>query len=478
MSLSFGWLLVGTNAVNPLLPLYRESLGFDELMLSLTYVCYVAVLTVCFFALSRPSVTRAAPVLLVMALLLAGAADLLLWGGTEWSVLAGRALSGIAGGLGTGTASALVVIAIGDRGRSVTATGNLVGAVVGASGAQLAVLTLGKASLQVVYLVHAAGCLLLGIAVSVLLTQRRDCNREALRAVGTPAPDFGAVQSGPRVGRWAALSTGALAWVVLSLTVVLVPALLKDLGLMVASSVAVVLVLVCSALIQVLAGPVGRLVPWLNGTELLILGLGGSLLGFLMDSGGVVIAAVAVTGFGIGATYRTGLVALTSGAAPSVQGALASLYGGVTYGAAAITTLFFGTIAAQVGLYPTVIVGTGVLAAAAAALVWWAPRPVRAASRERIRRGGGLGRVRGGALRPGSPLVGRVQGGDGAADHRGVFQEFHVDPAGPAHLHSLIQHEAIPGPGVTSGAQIRRQCSGSSTGGRVLDHSAPGKGVP
>jgi hypothetical protein len=58
------------------------------------------------------------------------------------TILGGRILAGIAGGLGTGAASALVVAAIGTTGRAVTATGNTIGAILGVSGAQLAVLVL------------------------------------------------------------------------------------------------------------------------------------------------------------------------------------------------------------------------------------------------------------------------------------------------------------------------------------------------
>lgn len=58
---SFALLLVGTNAANPLLPVYREVLGFDALLLSLTYVFYVTVLTAFFVIMARPSLARYAP---------------------------------------------------------------------------------------------------------------------------------------------------------------------------------------------------------------------------------------------------------------------------------------------------------------------------------------------------------------------------------------------------------------------------------
>lgn len=104
---------------------------------------------------------------------------MLLWSATASSVLLGRALSGVAGGLGTGAASALVVVAIGDRGRAITATGNLVGAVIGAGLAQVAVLVLGDSALRVVFIVHGAACLLMGAIVAIPLSLRRSPNRWA-----------------------------------------------------------------------------------------------------------------------------------------------------------------------------------------------------------------------------------------------------------------------------------------------------------
>ena len=100
----FSLLLAGSNAFCPLLPVYRDRLGLDPLVLSLTFTLYVAALVVVLFTLARPRFTRHAAPLLLASLTMMITSDL------------GRAVAGIAGGLGTGAASALVVAAIGDPG--------------------------------------------------------------------------------------------------------------------------------------------------------------------------------------------------------------------------------------------------------------------------------------------------------------------------------------------------------------------------
>jgi hypothetical protein len=124
----FALLLAGPNAFYPLLPVYQDVLGLDPLVLSLTFTLYVVVLVLALFALARPRFARWAALLVLTSLAMLFGSDLLLARMQESSMLLGRVLAGAAGGLGTGAASALVVAAVGARGRAVTATGNTVGA--------------------------------------------------------------------------------------------------------------------------------------------------------------------------------------------------------------------------------------------------------------------------------------------------------------------------------------------------------------
>ncbi|MGZ8178194.1 MFS transporter [Williamsia sp. SKLECPSW1] len=369
ISASFALLLVGTNAVNPLLPIYRTTLHFDALLLSLTYVAYVIVLTAFFVVMARPSFGRWAPQLIISALALAAVSDALLWTATAPGVLLGRALSGVAGGMGAGAASALVVEAIGDRGRAVTATGNLVGAVIGAGAAQLAVLTFGESATHIVFLVHGAACGAMGVTASIPLYIRRRSNRHALRTAGAPKLTRADISAGRKP-----LACGSIAWVALSLTVVLLPATLHDRHLPTTASAAVVLVLACSAVAQLAAVPLTRIAPWLTGLELLAAGLSISAVSLLHPIAGIAIVGIAVTGAGIGVAYRAALVHLVRGAPPATQSALASLYGAVTYGAAAVVTLLSGILAQTVSLLPAVTTLLLTLSTLALTLSTIAPR--------------------------------------------------------------------------------------------------------
>ncbi|GAA0998645.1 hypothetical protein GCM10009555_098340 [Acrocarpospora macrocephala] len=180
---SFAMLLAGSNAVYPLLPVYRDMLGLEPFVLSLTFTLYVVVLVVALFALARPRFTRHAAPLLLTSLSMMIVSDLLMAHTEEAFILIGRALGGIAGGLGTGAASALVVAAIGARGRAVTATGNTAGGVLGFAGSQLVVAFLAEGAPQAVFLSHAAVVGALLIATCVVLWKCRETNRVVLITV-------------------------------------------------------------------------------------------------------------------------------------------------------------------------------------------------------------------------------------------------------------------------------------------------------
>ncbi|WP_427005252.1 hypothetical protein [Pseudarthrobacter sp. H2] len=215
IAISYAMLLAGSNAAYPLLPVYRDSLGLDPLMLSLTFTLYVAVLVPVLFILARPRFTRHAPALVLLSLTMMIPSDLLMAHAQEDSILSGRMLAGVAGGLGTGAASALVVAAIGTTGRAVTATGNTIGAILGVSGAQLAVLVLTADAPQTVFLVHAALSFALLVAAAAVLWQRREPNKLALSALP-------GIRTSARPGRSSLplFSSGTIAWTGISIAAV------------------------------------------------------------------------------------------------------------------------------------------------------------------------------------------------------------------------------------------------------------------
>ncbi|RYH11589.1 hypothetical protein [Tropicimonas sp. IMCC6043] len=152
---SFMLLLAGTNTTTPLLPLYRDMLGFSPLTVTLTFVAYVSLLVATLAVASGPKLVRYAPSVLVAALAVALLADLALSTGTAPGILAGRALQGVSSGIGTGAAAALVVAVVGNRGRALTATGNLAGAILGTAAAQAVLHLAGARAISISFEIHA-----------------------------------------------------------------------------------------------------------------------------------------------------------------------------------------------------------------------------------------------------------------------------------------------------------------------------------
>jgi MFS family permease len=366
---SFALLLAGTNAVNPLLPVYRQQLGLDPFLISLTFVSYVSVLVVVLLILARPRFTRHAAPVLVAGLTLAIVSDLFLAGAAEWSILLGRAVSGVAGGLATGAASALVVAAVGGVGRALSATGNLVGAVLGTAASQLVVSLHPEVSPQVVVLAHAAIVFVLLCAATVVLVRRRAPNRRALDLVADGPPRAGIDARAVRM-----LATGCVGWVGVSVALVFGSTVFADLQMPVTRTVGPALMLGVSAAAQLLSPALARVQPRGTGLIVLAFGAGGIAAGATSRVEPVALIGFALLGVGVGVSYRAGLVALTRGTTPARQGALSSLYAAITYAAAAVAVLVVGGLGNVLGIVPAVVGGICATGLAAIAALLWAPR--------------------------------------------------------------------------------------------------------
>ncbi|MGO2113312.1 MAG: MFS transporter [Pseudoclavibacter sp.] len=365
---SFTMLLAGSNAVNPLLPVYRDLLGLDPLVLSLTFVFYVAVLVCGLFVLARPRHAHRAAVFLLGSLALLVVSNLLLAHAHEWSILIGRICAGLAGGVGTGASSALVVAAIGAKGRAVTATGNFIGGVLGAGSSQLMVTFVGDMAPRFVFLSHAAIVSALLVAAAVVLRRRRGDNRAVLENPGVPV----SASLDRRALRM--LAAGTISWVATSVAVVFGATVFADLGRPLVQAVGPTLMLGASAAAQLVGPAVARLAPWVGGSLMISLGVVGMLAGAWLAADVLAIAGFGVLGIGIGISFRTALIALTRGATPARQGAQASLYAGVTYTISAATVLVVGWVANTTGLAPAVLAALGVIGMLSVFALTWAPR--------------------------------------------------------------------------------------------------------
>lgn len=374
VSTAFAMQLVASNAINPLLPVYREQLGLSALLLSMTFVLYVGTLVIGLTLLARPRFARHAPVLLLLSLVALVASDLLAIQPDAVSILASRVLVGVAGGLGTGAASALVVGAIGAAGRSVTATGNLIGAVFGMVGAQLLVSTVGADAPRLVFLAHAAITVAIFATLAIVLVLRRRANARSLEhqsgAVDLRQPRRPRL----RPGTLRLLLTGSVAWIGSSIGVVFSATVFADLGQPLVQAVGPALLLLASAGGQLLAPVLTRIAPWISGMLVLALGSSAIAVGALVVAPALALAGFTLLGAGTGIGYRAALVTFTRGAATAQQGALASAYGAVTYTAAATAALTVGWLSDVLGLGPTAVCAFGVLALLALLALRWAPR--------------------------------------------------------------------------------------------------------
>jgi hypothetical protein len=366
---SFAMLLAGTNSAYPMLPIFRDELGMPPSVLSLTFSLYIAVFAVVLAVLARPRWSRFAAPLLLASLAAMLACDLAVLLGTESSILIGRALAGLSTGLGTGAASALMVAAIGARGRSVTATGNSVGAVLGAGSAQLLVSTLETAAPAVFSIGHAAALALLLVAGGMVLRMRRAQNRASLAiAAGEPAT--------LRIDRAALrmIVTGSIAWISVSIGTVLAATVFNELGQPVVQAWGPITMLVACALAQFASAPLTRVAPWASGLVAIAAGIASIGGAVAFEFAWLALVGFALLGAGVGTAHRMSLVALTRDASPARQGALASLFAGVTYVAAAGVVLLIGWIGDSTGVVPAALTAWAACAALSLLALLWSPR--------------------------------------------------------------------------------------------------------
>lgn len=350
-AMSFSILLAGTNATTPMLPIYHRVLHFSPLMMSMTFVAYVAILISTLLFCSRQGVARWSPPLLVSALLISAISDYLLSTASESWILMGRAIAGIAGGIGTGSAAALVVAALGAKGRSVSATGNLIGAVGGTALAQYCVIRLGDAAIHWTFIIHGGACLILAGCLVTVLAFRAKTNRIQLRNKLSTETASWHVLKRNRIP----MLVGSLGWMLISAAIVTLPVFFGALGMQWISSYGVIVLLTACAAGQLGSPWLTRVAPWMSGIFGMIIGSALIIAGGALLSSAVAFFGFIAAGVGIGVSYRLSLVVVTRGALPAQQGTLSSLYAAFTYAAAAVGVLAIGIAGNAIGLHQTVI---------------------------------------------------------------------------------------------------------------------------
>lgn len=368
--MAFSAAVVGSNIPAPLLPLYQERLGLSAFIVSALFVTYFVALVAMFVVMSRSHLGRLSGFLLPAAMSIGILGDLALWAGSDDVTLLflGRALAGTCVGLATGSAATLAVIAKGDRGRTLAATGAIAGSLLGL-GAAAAVAELLPQPMVLIYQLHALALVVIGILLGVVLW----LNRRVLAVGLAHLPQAVDVPSELSIRRrfdrrtLAGLALGAAGWTVGGLAVGVLPSALRrgsgGTSLFVGILAAIVLLLT-AWLSPHLARILGRTFTALQALAMMAAGAVLTTFGLLAGTLWPILLGCFLWGLGQGFCYAFGLHMLTRGLPPVEQGRRTSLYASTSYGISGVFVLSAGALSTIWGAH------VGVASVAAAFVAW------------------------------------------------------------------------------------------------------------
>jgi len=400
---AFCLLIVGSNIPTPLFPTYRHTLELSTFTVTVIFAVYLLALVVTFTVaastpLSRHSI-RALPA--AVAVCIAADAALIAGGRHLPLLLTGRVLTGIAVGIGTGAAAALVLATRGERGRAIAATGTLAGSFLGLTGSALIgeYLPLPTVTVYLVHLVLLAGAL----GVLLVMTRRmrtaltHALHAPALREVAPPATDadlaaapitpapitpgldtsgHGATRPSRRL-TLAGDGLGAGGWAIGGVVVGLLPTVVAEEW----GSTSIIVPSLAPAILIGTACISPRIFRSLRPMPVLLLIAAGSVIylgGVWAGSLPAILACCAVWGIGQGFAYADGLRIVTAGLMPIAQGRAASRYASVCYGFSGVLAVSTGFAATGAGTLAAMVVMTAVFVALCAATVALGHRQWRA----------------------------------------------------------------------------------------------------
>jgi hypothetical protein len=382
----FVLLIAGPNVPNPMLPVYVHSFALTPLAQSAMFSSYIGAMVAVLTVLSAGFPPKAAVRLLAASAALMVAADiamLLVGHGVSWMLL-GRVLSGLSVGMGTGPAAAIVLMALGERGRTVVASGSVAGSLLGNLGAGV-VATYVPDPTMVAYLAHG---LITLIALFGLLKLWRPNSASTISGeIGTAAqkPTSQSAQKPSYRARHrvAGYLLGGLAWTAAGAVLALLPTAVRGVDpnatLLVAIAPACMLLAFGSVAQLVTARAILRLRAWHVLIPLLV-GTALAALSLEARSYPGLLVACTVIGLGQGPGYTLGLATVTHGRPPHLQGKATSRYAAAAYGVCAAAVVAIGAAASAWGLVGALFATTAVFAVVGAIAVAAAGRPQNWAS--------------------------------------------------------------------------------------------------
>lgn len=362
---------IGTSLITPLIPLYKQDLGFGDTVVTLFLVCYVIALVPSMLTLGQLSDRVGRKRVLLSALLCLAAAQAFL--ATEpplVGLLVARGLQGLATGAFFGTCTAFLVEAAPTRERtrvsvlaSISVRGGLgLGPGLGGVFAEYV-----PHPLRTPFLVHLVA-LAAAIAIIALLpeTVHERSRRPLTLKLGVPAED--------RAVFWRVLvPSGMLFSLFDGVCLSLIPVFqVRELGVTnyVVIGASGFLVLVSGAVSQVVFRrlPPTPAIVW--GLAIASVAFVGVVIGAPVGSAALVLVSVTITGAACGLVFKGGVDLCTRIAPPTDRGKLISSYYVACYlGGFSVPLLIVGVLADLIGLTAALGVLTG---AAAAASAWTA----------------------------------------------------------------------------------------------------------
>ncbi|WP_374064247.1 MFS transporter [Streptomyces himalayensis] len=370
--------MMGTTLPTPLYGLYREQIGFSELLVTVVFAVYaIGVIAALLIAGDFSDVLGRRPILLCALGLAALSALCFLSEGGLPLLFAGRVLSGLSAGLlsGTGTAAVLELAPAGRRARAgFAATAANIG------GLGLGPLTAGALAeyapwpLRLPFLMHLA-LLVIAVAVTWLLpeTVHRSGERRPLRPQGMVVPaEVRGVFAPSALAAFAGFS-------LLGLFTAVAPAFLSEtLGVHnLAVSGAVVFSVFCASTVgQLLMSRVSARRALPVGCLVLVAGLLLVGVSLLLASLPFLLVGAVAGGIGQGLAFRAGLTVVSTAAPETRRGATISAFFVVAYGGISVPVIGVGALTMALGLRNAGLVFAGcvmVLAAGAGGHLWRRP---------------------------------------------------------------------------------------------------------
>lgn len=369
--------MIGTTMPTPLYPLYEERFGFGSLMVTVVFATYAVGVATALVVLGGLSDRIGRRPVLWAGLAFALVSSLVFLIPAEPALFVGRFLSGLSAGIFTGTATATIIDLAPVDGRQ---RAGLVAAVVNMLGLGLGPVLAGLLAqvaplpLVLTYVVHAALVVLAAAALTVVpeTVTPRGFRIEPLRLGGIPA-EVRSVFVPAAIGGFAGFA-------VLGLFTAVSPAVLAQvMGVSghLAVGLTVFAMLGSSALGQVLSA---RVPPRLA----LPVGCLGLAVGVVLVGTGVATAslplfctAAVIAGLGQGMSFRAGLGAVGTAAPQEVRGTVVATFFLVLYVAISVPVIAVGAATQVVGLVPTAIAFSAIIAAMALVAAALTHRAVR-----------------------------------------------------------------------------------------------------